>query len=168
MKRLPWVAVALLISGCGIPSTGVVRAGEPATGITAGLRIYFVSDGRLRGMPDDRRITNLAGAIKLLQAGPETAKTSNTGAPAAQSGKLISRLVITGSSEVAGRRGSVTVNLPETDSGQLSGLAMGQLVCTLASADSVLYGGSPADVEVTIKASRKRDGPYLCSQFRTE
>ena len=52
--RAGWlVAVSLLLAGCGVPASGVVPAGESATGIGRNTMLYFVRGGELTALPDD-------------------------------------------------------------------------------------------------------------------
>ena len=51
-RRLAGVVAALgiVLAGCGVPPTGVVGAGEPASGLTHGARLYFASASGLRAV----------------------------------------------------------------------------------------------------------------------
>ncbi|MFJ8754344.1 hypothetical protein ACIREO_34210 [Streptomyces sp. NPDC102441] len=65
-------AAALLLSACGIPTTGVVESGEPATGIRSITTVYFLKNHVLTAVP--RAVAQRAGvevAVKTLFSGPD-------------------------------------------------------------------------------------------------
>ncbi|MEU1517416.1 hypothetical protein ABZ490_35580 [Streptomyces sp. NPDC005811] len=68
---------ALALCSCGIPSTGVVEAGGPASGITATTPLYFVQDGALfavrRAVPE---AGDAAVAIEEMLEGPDVVERS--------------------------------------------------------------------------------------------
>ncbi|MFF7639950.1 hypothetical protein [Streptomyces canus] len=71
LRRVPLLAL-LALTSCGIPATGVVQAGGPASGTLPQTPVYFVEkNGALVTMP---RTTELPGdpeaALRLLMAGP--------------------------------------------------------------------------------------------------
>ncbi|MEU0945306.1 hypothetical protein ABZ379_21310 [Streptomyces canus] len=71
LRRVPLLAL-LALTSCGIPATGVVQAGGPASGTLPQTRVYFVEkNGALVATP---RTTELPGdpeaALRLLMAGP--------------------------------------------------------------------------------------------------
>jgi hypothetical protein len=43
----------LLLTACGVPESGVVPAGDSATGIRQNTMLYFVRGGHLTALPDD-------------------------------------------------------------------------------------------------------------------
>ncbi|MFH8475874.1 hypothetical protein [Streptomyces sp. NPDC018000] len=146
--------------GCGVQPTGVIGAGEPASGLTRGMRLYYASASGLRGVPLlDKEIKDLNAVVKLLAAGP---------LPAEQRDGLTSLVQISGYS-VTGTGTRVTVRLdgpyPYAESGRDQGT--GQLVCTLARAQSVLDPKVRTDdVEVTLRPSEGAAlGPYRCAEF---
>ncbi|MFF2961000.1 hypothetical protein ACFVT1_19270 [Streptomyces sp. NPDC057963] len=154
------VAVALgliALMGCGVQPTGVIGAGEPASGLTRGMRLYYVSAGGLRGVLLDREVTELNGAVKLLGQDPSPAQRRDG----------LTSLVRLGGYEVTGTGTRVTVRIdgPYTETGR--DLGTGQLVCTLARAQSVLDPKVRADdVEVTLRPSEGAAlGPYRCAEF---
>ncbi|MEU1181174.1 hypothetical protein ABZ464_26715 [Streptomyces sp. NPDC005820] len=71
------VTAGLALSACGIPSTGVVEAGGPASGITATTPLYFVQDGTLvavlRAVPE---AGDAAVAIEQMLEGPDVVERS--------------------------------------------------------------------------------------------
>ncbi|WP_158713352.1 hypothetical protein [Streptomyces sp. NRRL F-525] len=65
-------AAALVLAGCGIPATGVVQAGDPATGVRPTAVLYFIADDQL--VPVYREMTDpvhVNTAMELLLAGPD-------------------------------------------------------------------------------------------------
>ncbi|MFB7512590.1 hypothetical protein [Streptomyces sp. NPDC056144] len=152
-------ALGAALTGCGVQPTGVVGAGEPASGLTRGMRLYYASDTGLRGVPLlDRKVDSLAAVMKLLAAGP---------GPAEQRDGLTSLVQGLGGYSVSGTGTRVTVLLddPYPLSGRDQGT--GQVVCTLARAQSVLDPKVRADdVEVTIRPAEGAPlGPYRCAEF---
>ncbi|MEU0922110.1 hypothetical protein [Streptomyces cyaneofuscatus] len=110
-----------LLAGCGVGvrPTGVIGAGEPASGLTRGARLYFASGSGLRAVPlIDRDVSDLDAVM-----GPYWAA--------------------------------------ERDQ------ATGQLVCTLASFQSVREAEVRADdVEVTVRPGEGPAlGPLRCAEF---
>ncbi|WP_107410296.1 hypothetical protein [Streptomyces luteocolor] len=157
------VLVALSVVGCGVRPTGVVDAGEAASGLTKGLRIYFVSEaGRLEGVSrPGSRIRQPIDVIKLLMGPEESERRSG-----------LSTLVRSGEYEVTGEGDRLTVRIPDTvlqpTSVQDRNLA-GQLVCSLARARAVLDKSGrtrPDDVRVTVRGDAGGElGPSVCSDF---
>lgn len=152
-------ALGIALMGCGVQPTGVIGAGEPASGLTRGMRLYYASDGGLRGVPLlDREVKDLNAVVKLLAGGPP---------PAEQRDGLTSLVQELGGYSVTGTGNRVTVRLdgPYTATGRDQGT--GQLVCTLARAQSVLDPKVRADdVEVTLRPSEGAAlGPYRCAEF---
>ncbi|WP_329341923.1 hypothetical protein OG866_38220 [Streptomyces sp. NBC_00663] len=71
--RLTLLAVPALLAlaSCDIPTTGVVEAGEPASGITPVTPLYFVHDGTLVAVPRTTAWPGNPGeAVRLLLRGP--------------------------------------------------------------------------------------------------
>ncbi|MCX4823948.1 hypothetical protein OG883_29555 [Streptomyces sp. NBC_01142] len=152
-------ALGIALMGCGVQPTGVIGAGEPASGLTRGMRLYYASDSGLRGVPLlDREVKDLNAVVKLLAGGPP---------PAEQRDGLTSLVQELGGYSVTGTGSRVTVRLdgPYTATGRDQGT--GQLVCTLARAQSVLDPKVRADdVEVTLRPSESAAlGPYRCAEF---
>ncbi|MFE7586347.1 hypothetical protein ACFU5Y_32800 [Streptomyces gardneri] len=162
MKVRRGVTVALLglvLVGCGVQPTGVIGAGEPASGLTRGMRLYYASDSGLRGVPLlDRRLQDLNSVVKLLAQGP---------GPAEQRDGLTSLVQELGGYTVSGSGARVTIHME--GSYPLSGRdqGTGQLVCTLARAQSVLDPKVEADdVEVSVRPTEGAVlGPYRCAEF---
>ncbi|MFJ3905451.1 hypothetical protein [Streptomyces sp. NPDC090025] len=155
-------ALTVVLAGCGVRPTGVVTGGEPATGLTDALRVYYVHGTRLQGVSrPDTPITEAAGAMKLLAAGPTRAEAD----------RGLVNLVEIGSYEVTGEGTRVTLRARGSSFGtDRARLSNGQLVCTLARAQSFLHqdrGIRTDDVQVTLDGDDGRLGPYRCSQFLT-
>ncbi|MFD7492396.1 hypothetical protein ACFV8T_08245 [Streptomyces sp. NPDC059832] len=161
MKFRQGIAVAALgtaLMGCGVQPTGVIGAGEPASGLTRGMRLYYASADGLRAVPlIDKKVDDLNGVLKLLGATPP---------PAEQGGGLTS-LVHLGGYSVTGSGTRVTVRLEGLYGESGRDQATGQLVCTLARAQSVLEPKVRTDdVEVTLRPSEGAAlGPYRCAEF---
>ncbi|MFF4475328.1 hypothetical protein ACFYZ3_37950 [Streptomyces sp. NPDC001599] len=142
-RAFPLLLAALLpLSACGIPETGVVEAGEPATGVLdpgvtsapsesvpeavplVKVPLYFVRDGSLVAV--DRTVpgsTDLGSSVLMLFEGPddqERGRGLTTELPPAAEAPTI-RTDGTG----------VTVQLPRS-AGSLSDTAVDQLACTVA------------------------------------
>ncbi|WP_369382192.1 hypothetical protein [Streptomyces sp. cg36] len=149
-----------LTSGCGIPSSGVMSGGEPATGLTQALRIYYVRDSALQAVSRPGfTITNPEGSLKLLASGP-TRDEQERG---------LTNLVELRSYSVTGSGTRITLHAPGTYFGTgPDHLADGQLICTLARAQAFLHKAEkvrPDDVQVTLANDESSLGPYRCAQF---
>lgn len=140
---LPFLLAALLpLAGCGIPETGVVQAGEPASGVLepgavpspsetsavplAKVRLFFVADGALapvtRVLP---AATDPGGVVLVLLDGPDERE---------RAGGLTTELPsATAAPTVRVDGASVTVLLPR-GTRSLSDTAVDQLACTVAAA----------------------------------
>lgn len=128
---LTGLAAALTLTACGVPSTGVIEAGEPATGVSSphprvaapgAVAVYFLRDGELA--PYVRKALDPGNAellVRLLFAGPtaDEAQAATTQLPR-----------LSGAPEVT-IDGTVTVRLPKGVPA-LTHLAMLQLACTVA------------------------------------
>ncbi|MFB7368406.1 hypothetical protein ACFC0D_00930 [Streptomyces sp. NPDC056222] len=159
---LPGIALLLALAGCGVQPSGVIQAGQPATGLTKGLRLYFVSgSGRLEGVSRPHaEITELKAAVKLLAEGPTEAEQQ----------RGLTSLATGFSYDVTAKGARVTVRSPDATfaGSRRDDLVNGQLVCTLARAQSLIDPSvRPDDVQVTLAGNAKPLGPYRCSQFLT-
>ncbi|MGW2180601.1 GerMN domain-containing protein [Streptomyces sp. NPDC001732] len=145
--------LGVVLVGCGVQPTGVIDAGEPASGLTRGMRLYYASADGLRAVPlIDKEVDDLAGVLKLLAQEPPEG--------------LISLVQLDGYSATgSGSRVTVHIDGPYGGSGRDQGT--GQVVCTLARAQSVLDPKVGADdVEVTLRPSEGAVlGPYRCADF---
>ncbi|MFJ8543354.1 hypothetical protein ACIRFH_15315 [Streptomyces sp. NPDC093586] len=137
------LTAALALSACDIPATGVVEAGEPATGVlappgatpvpketpavpVATVPLYFVSGGSLvavpRALPGGAELGN---TVLMLFKGPDAGERERG---------LTTELPPTGAAPTIRTDGaSVTVELPPAAAG-LNDTAVDQLACTVAGA----------------------------------
>ncbi|BDM70006.1 hypothetical protein HEK616_34930 [Streptomyces nigrescens] len=147
-----------VVAGCGIRPTGVIDAGEPVTGLTKGMRIYFASDTGLRGVSrPDLKLHSLDAVIKLLVAGPNASE---------QKSGLTNLVAFDGSYHVSGDAHRVTLDAQDTYLSPDARLRNGQLVCSLARAQAALHPKlRPDDIQVTLRARGDSLGPYACSYF---
>ncbi|WP_405740171.1 hypothetical protein OG885_38825 [Streptomyces sp. NBC_00028] len=179
MKALALVAlpVLLALASCDIPTTGVVEAGGPASGIAPVTPVYFVHDGTLVAVPRTTAMPGNAGdAVRLLLRGPtpgEQGKRLTTAIrvrPALPSPSDAPTERVTPSpgeplwqtptdgptAEVRGDR--ITLRLPP-GTGPLSGMAARQLICTAAGAHRVTAPSTaPVTVAVTDGSGRRAGG----------
>lgn len=142
-RALPVLLAALLpLSACGIPETGVVEAGEPATGVlqpgvTAApsesapeavplvkVPLYFVEDGALTAV--SRTVagsTDLGSTVLMLFKGPD-ARERRRGLTTELPPAAVAPTIRTDGTVV-------NVQLPRT-AASLSDTAVDQLACTVA------------------------------------
>lgn len=154
-------AVLTPLAGCGVGvrPTGVIEAGEPASGLTRGKRLYYASDTGLRAVPLlDQQNDSLEAVMKLLSQGP-TAAERRAG--------LTTLFHAPSGYTVTGDGARVTVKLEGPYWAQARDQVTGQLVCTLASFQSVREAEVRADdVEVTVRpAEGPVVGPLRCAEF---
>ncbi|MEV0634318.1 hypothetical protein AB0I77_04930 [Streptomyces sp. NPDC050619] len=169
-------ALCALVS-CGIPTTGVVEAGGPAGGVVPRIRVYFVADDTLVGVP--RRTVapvDVETAVEALLQGPtgaERAKRLTTllplqallpspvpAAPATdgptegpQEADAAADLV-----KVVTEDDRVSLELT-AGIRELPGIAVDQLVCTALGAQRVADPGArPLPVTVTGPGGRPVEG----------
>ncbi|MFG1805567.1 hypothetical protein [Streptomyces sp. NPDC049040] len=136
-------AAGLLLAGCGIPTTGVVEAGEPAVGVHQDVTLYFVrsEDGELATV--QRRIEQTVDAdlaVRMLLGGVAAVEQKVMG--------LTTQLPPM--ADVPGIRtddGEVTVDL-RVPAERLSRTAVEQVVCTVLT-NTVGLDADPASVTVT-------------------
>ncbi|MCL7364292.1 MULTISPECIES: hypothetical protein [Streptomyces] len=142
-RALPVVLAALLpLAACGIPETGVVEAGEPATGVLqpgvtavpsetapeavplVKVPLYFVEDGALTAV--SRTVAapgDLGSTVLMLFKGPD-AQERGRGLTTELPPAAVAPTIRTDGT-------AVTVQLPRTAAG-LSDTAVDQLACTVA------------------------------------
>ncbi|MFE6487410.1 hypothetical protein ACFVGN_31370 [Streptomyces sp. NPDC057757] len=136
---------ALLLSSCGIPETGVVEAGEPATGIRPAQALYFVSEGvPLAVRRQASGPVGIEAALEMLFQGPDDQER--------RKGVITELPPLLGVVTVRTEDARVVVELP-WGTGPLSKLAIAQLTCTVV--DARRFGdGAPgtgeASTEVTV------------------
>lgn len=145
LHRAPLLAL-LALTSCGIPATGVVEAGGPASGILPYTQVYFIDEGRLVAMPRNAvRPGDPAEALRLLMAGP-LAGEGSTGRLATEVPALPTAMAVpsatpgtpgspplTGTPTVTVRGDTMTVRLP-AGMDALSDIGVRQTVCTAAAA----------------------------------
>ncbi|MEU0688503.1 hypothetical protein [Streptomyces uncialis] len=151
-------ALGLALMGCGVQPTGVIGTGEYAFGPTRGVRMYYASASGLRGVPVlHQEFDDLSGVMKLFFQGPS----------ADQRRDGLTNLLELPGFQVSGTGTRVTVSLEGHYAGTGRDQGTGQLVCTLARAQSVLDPKvTTDDVEVTIRQPDADDlGPYRCAEF---
>ncbi|MFD5937705.1 GerMN domain-containing protein [Streptomyces griseus] len=152
-------ALGAALVACGVQPTGVIDAGEPASGLTRGMRLYYASDTGLRAVPVlDRESGSLDAVMKLLAQGPTAAERREG---------LTTLLHAPSGYAVTGDGPRVTVELEGPYWAEARDQVTGQLVCTLASFQSVSEAEVRADdVEVTISPGEGPDlGPLRCAEY---
>ncbi|MGP4043283.1 hypothetical protein [Streptomyces sp. 2A115] len=140
-------ATALVLSSCGIPSTGVVEAGEGANGIRASQALYFVRAGTLLAVR--RPASDPSGvdkSVEMLFGGPdarERAKGMTTELPPLMAPPTV---------RTDGARVSVELS---RETGPLTDTAAAQVICTAADAlllEAPAIDVAPTTVTVTVTA----------------
>lgn len=125
MKWGVLLATALLLSGCGISSTGVVQSGDPASGVPPFALLYFVREDRL--VPFIRRIgdpVDVSTALELLLSGPDASDRRHG---------LTTALTRVPTPWASTDGAEVSLRLPP-GTGPLPPIATRQLICTVAEA----------------------------------
>lgn len=168
-------ALCTLVS-CGIPATGVVEAGGPASGAVPTVRVYLVADGALVAVP--RRTVapvEVESAVQVLLEGPTEAErvkrlttllpvaghfqAAAPAAPATDGPSEVPREVAAADLvKVVAEDDRVSIELsPGLE--ELTRLAVDQLVCTALWAQRVADpGGEPLPVTVTGAGGRPVKG----------
>lgn len=169
LRRVPLLAL-LALTSCGIPATGVVEAGGPASGTLPLTQVYFVEDGSLVPVP---RTTGQPGepeaALRLLMAGPLTGEGRVGGLATEVPGLPTSAPVPTATADAPGepsldapavtaRGDGMTIRLPPGWDG-VSDIGVRQIVCTAAAAYRLTRPSVRAvTAEVTDGAGRRVRG----------
>ncbi|WP_329176605.1 hypothetical protein [Streptomyces sp. NBC_01477] len=122
------LAAGPLLTGCGIPTTGVVEAGEPGVGVQPTVILYYVRavDGTL--VTFQRRTAapvDSGNAVRLLLEGLDPVEQKVMG--------LASELPTSASATVSTDGDTVTVDL-RAPAPRLSATAVDQVVCTVRAA----------------------------------
>lgn len=187
-RRRPWSLLLLLpalcvLASCGIPATGVVEAGGPASGIVPTIRIYFVADGALVGVPRGTVApVDVESAVDVLLLGPTVAEESKRLTTLLPSTRLLLTPVPTASPtdlatatatedpqgaapasdtdlvRVTTENHRVSIELLSGD-GELADLAAAQLICTALGVQRVASpGAEPRPVTVTSPDGRRVEG----------
>ncbi|MFF4415546.1 GerMN domain-containing protein [Streptosporangium sp. NPDC001559] len=134
-------ATGCAVTGCGVQPSDPIGAGEPPSGVVAPgwkITLYLVRDGRLSAVtrPSDRPVFR-KDTLALLAAGPTVMERSDgltTDVPPRAAPFSVT----------AKRPGHLVVTL-STPAGELSQLAIEQIVCTTAAT----LRESPSQVTVT-------------------
>ncbi|MEC4017510.1 hypothetical protein [Streptomyces sp. H27-D2] len=147
------------LTGCGIASTDVIDAGEPASGVQPpgraanGVQLYFRSPTGLR--PVTRSSVVSVGpekAVEMLRGGPNGAERKR--------GLTTEVPPMKGVVNTTVRENRVDIFIP-TSAADLSDAAVSQFTCTAANAD--VPGRNPAaKVDVRISGIGFRLGPQRC------
>ncbi|MDQ1049492.1 hypothetical protein [Streptomyces sp. V4I2] len=181
LRRAALLAVPVLcaLASCGIPTTGVVQAGGPASGVVPTIRVYFVADGTLVAVP--RRTVapvDVESAVEVLLEGPTeaervkrlttllplpgllpTAVPAAPAAPATDGAMPVPQEVRTADLvKVTATDDRVSIELTAA-MGEVTGLAADQLLCTALGAQRVADPGTePLPVTVTGPRGRPVEG----------
>ncbi|QIY75826.1 hypothetical protein HEP84_49405 [Streptomyces sp. RLB1-33] len=147
------LATAFLLSSCGIPETGVVEAGEPATGIRPAQVLYFVGAGNLLAV---RRHAfgpgGIETAVKTLFQGPDAQER--------RKGMTTDLPPLRAAPTVRTDGGRLSIELPG-GTAPLTGAARAQLICTAAGARLVETPDAdtaPTSVTVTVPGAWHTEG----------
>lgn len=144
------VVLGVLSAGCGIGSTGPVRAGGPASGLrepgsaTPYAQLYFVSPYGIQAVTREVQTSATPQqALDLLLKGPDAAESARgliTEVPPLH-GRLIAQAA----------DGAVDLHLPVPVANMTSGggLGLSQIICTAANAQAA-DGKQPPDVDVRV------------------
>jgi hypothetical protein len=135
------------VAGCGVRPSDVIRAGDPPSGRvapTTTITLYLVKNGRLSAVTRPGRRLSQADTLALLAAGP-TAREQADGfttdvPPFSVTAKPTGHLVVTLS----------------TPAGEVSTLAVEQIVCTAAAT----VPETPA--QVTVVGAKQSVDPRNC------
>ncbi|MET9790107.1 hypothetical protein [Streptomyces canus] len=160
LRSVPLLSL-LALTSCGIPATGVVEAGGPASGTLPLTPVYFVENGALVAMP---RTTERPGdpeaALRLLMAGPLEGEGSLDGLLTEVPGPATSAPLPTATADAAGQPSSdaptvtvegstMTIGLPP-GMDRLSDTGVRQMICTAAAAYRLTR---PSDATVTAEVT---------------
>ncbi|MEU6412719.1 hypothetical protein [Microbispora sp. NPDC046933] len=147
------------VAGCGVQPSDAIRAGDPPSGgvaptIAPAMKIilYLVENGRLSAVTRPGRRLSQADTLALLAAGPtatEQADGLTTDVPP-EAGPF---------SVTAGPAGHLAVSL-STPAGELSALAVEQIVCTAAAA------APERPAQITVVGAGQSVGPRNCPELR--
>ncbi|GGL49100.1 hypothetical protein [Planomonospora parontospora] len=146
--------VALAVAGCGVRPSDVIPAGDPPSGpvAPATITLYLVRNGRLDAVTRPGGPLSRADTLALLAAGPaagERARGLTTDVPP-EAGPF---------SVTVERPGHVVVT-PSAPAGELSALAVGQIVCTAAAT------APEGPARITVVGTGRRADPRDCPRWR--
>ncbi|MFJ9103083.1 hypothetical protein ACIRJM_31985 [Streptomyces sp. NPDC102405] len=160
LRSVPLLTL-LALTSCGIPATGVVEAGGPASGTLPMTPVYFVENGALVAMP---RTTEQPGdpeaALRLLMVGPLSGERRSGKVSTEIPGTPTAMAVPPATDEpgdppspdtpkVTVKGDAMTIRLP-AGMARLSGTGVRQVVCTAAAAYRLTR---PSDATVTAEVS---------------
>ncbi|MFL4908377.1 hypothetical protein ACJ6WF_35545 [Streptomyces sp. MMS24-I2-30] len=158
--RVPLLIASAMfaLSACGIPETGVVQAGGPASGIAPRTPVYFVRGGALVAVPfPTDRPGDAEAALGLLFGGPApvdasgslTSEVPSAPTTAVRLATAAPRATPPDGPTVSVRGDALAIRLP-AGLGTVSRLGTEQLICTAAAAHRI---GNPAGGTVTVTVS---------------
>ncbi|MER5226426.1 hypothetical protein [Streptomyces flaveus] len=141
--------LGVLSAGCGIGSTGPVRAGVPASGLrepgsaTPYAQLYFVSPYGIQAVTRKVDAPTPQQALDLLLKGPDAAERAR--------GLITEVPPIHGRLVAQAADGAVDLHLPVpvADMTGGGGLGLSQIICTAANARAA-DGKQPPDVDVRV------------------
>jgi hypothetical protein len=143
-------SLAAVLTGCGVRPTGVVDAGEPATGLQSGVQVYFVWGNGLRPVVLPARGEDDGYVLQLLFDGPDAdarAAGLRTAIPAGT--QLVPAAVLADNREAM-------IGVFGSDPARLSRLARAQIACTAIA--GLAQRGEHVET-VTIASKAGRSGP---------
>ncbi|MFB9252954.1 hypothetical protein ACFFWE_32370 [Sphaerisporangium melleum] len=146
------VSIAAL-TGCGVQPSDAISVGDPPRGRVAPtmkMTLYLVKNGRVSAVTRPGHRASPADLLALLAAGPSTAERAaglSSDVPAEAAPFSVA-------AEPAGRF-VVTLSTP---AGELSTLAVAQIVCTAAA----MVPESPA--RITVVGAGQSVGPHGCPE----
>ncbi|WP_431963823.1 hypothetical protein [Actinacidiphila sp. bgisy160] len=139
-------AAALTLTACGVPPSGVIEAGEPASGMSSPssktahpmlFSVYFLHDGKLKSyLRKTVHPGDVAGAVQTLFAGPAPNENATVTTE-------LPLLGLDGELDVRVGSGVVSVRLPKGVPA-FTHPAMLQLACTVASVSGSAASLPPA------------------------
>ncbi|MEU9453415.1 hypothetical protein [Streptomyces sp. NPDC048277] len=174
-SALPVLAALCALTSCGIPTTGVVQAGGPASGVVPMTRVYFLRGDTLIGVRRETAVPgDIESALRELVLGPTEVERGTglttrlpllTGLPTpvpavpATDGGPVAAPEATDATDlltVTARDHRISVEL-SASAGELTdpGLAVAQIVCTADAAQRVAAPGYAPD-PVTVTAPNGR------------
>ncbi|MFF0013553.1 hypothetical protein [Streptomyces sp. NPDC005374] len=168
-RVLPLTLLAL--TSCGIPATGVVQAGGPASGTLPITSVYFVNGGGLVAMPrTTERPGDPAAALRLLLAGPmagegRSGEDISTEIPALPTSMALPPATADSTGQpppdeptVTAKGDALSIRLPQ-GMGPLSDIGLRQVVCTAAAAYRFTRpSADPVTAEVVYGGGRRVRG----------
>lgn len=145
------------VTGCGVQPSDAIPAGDPPSGPVAPtiaqamkITLYLVKNGRLRAVTRTGLRLPQADTLALLAVGPTPTERTHGFTTAVPPGAVPFSVAV-------GPAGRVAVN-PSVPAGELSALAVAQIVCTVAAT-------MPEDpAQVTVVGAGRGAGPRDCPE----